>query len=131
GLYWLAVAAVTYFGFLKKGCICPVGSIQNICLGLFNPQFAVPLFVVAVFALPLVFALIYGRVFCSGVCPLGAMQEILLVKPLKVPRPLEAALGLLRYVYLGVAVLYASLGTTFLICKYDPFVGFFRMFAPQ
>ena len=31
------------------------------------------------------------------------------------------------FVYLGVAVLYAATGTAFVICEYDPFVGFFRM----
>ena len=37
---------------------------------------AVPLAVVAFFALPLVFALFFGRTFCAAVCPLGAVQEL-------------------------------------------------------
>ena len=48
------------------------------------------------------------------------------VRPVKVAVWLEHALGLLAYVYLGLAVLYAATGTAFVICEYDPFVGFFR-----
>lgn len=131
GLYWLAAGAVAYFGFYKKGCVCPIGSIQNVCLALFNDSYTMPLFVLAVFVLPLFFALLFGRVFCSGVCPLGALQELALIRPLRVPKSLDAVLGLARYFYLGLGVLYAALGSSFLICKYDPFVGFFRMFAPM
>jgi NAD-dependent dihydropyrimidine dehydrogenase PreA subunit len=39
-------------------------------------------------------------------------------------------LGLLPYIYLGLAVLYAVTKTDFIICRYDPFVGIFRMDAP-
>jgi NosR/NirI family transcriptional regulator, nitrous oxide reductase regulator len=38
-------------------------------------------------------------------------------------------LGLLAFIYLGAAVLFAVTGTAFVICRYDPFVGFFRMNA--
>jgi ferredoxin len=46
-----------------------------------------------------------------------------------VPRPLAHALSLVPYLYLGFAVLYAAAGAGFLICRYDPFVGFFRFGA--
>jgi len=44
-----------------------------------------------------------------------------------VPRWLESGLRLLAYAYLGVAILFAATGSAFLICRYDPFVGFFRL----
>jgi ferredoxin len=47
----------------------------------------------------------------------------------QVPRPLEHVLGLIPYVYLGVTVLGVVTGAGFLICRYDPFVGFFRLGA--
>ena len=72
------------------------------------------------------FTLFFGRTFCAAVCPLGAVQELVAVRPVKVPRWLDQALGLLAYVYLGAAVMFAATGTAFLICRYDPFVGFFR-----
>ena len=52
-----------------------------------------------------------------------------LLKPLRVPRWLDQALGLLRYFYLGLAVLFAAMGAAYVICRYDPFVSFFRMSA--
>jgi NosR/NirI family transcriptional regulator, nitrous oxide reductase regulator len=81
------------------------------------------------FALPLVAALFFGRVFCSSVCPLGAVQDVVLFKPLQVPPWLEAGLGMLAHAYLAAAVVFAAAGSEFLICSYDPFVGFFRRSA--
>jgi polyferredoxin len=89
----------------------------------------VPLSVVLFFALPLAFALLFGRVFCGGVCPLGAIQDVVLIKPVRVPSWLERALRTLPWVYLGAAVLLAATDAMFIICRYDPFVGFFRMSA--
>ncbi len=45
----------------------------------------------------------------------------------RVPSWLDQALGLLAYIYLGLAVILAATGTAFVICRYDPFVGFFRL----
>ena len=41
--------------------------------------------VIAIFALPLVFTLFFGRSFCASVCPLGAVQELVAVRPVQVP----------------------------------------------
>jgi polyferredoxin len=60
---------------------------------------------------------------------LGAVQDLVLVRPLRVPRVLDESLSVLRYVYLGFAVLFAALGARYIICVYDPFVGFFRLSA--
>lgn len=127
GLLWLSVFSVLYFGFIREGCVCPVGSLQNVVAVLAQPSSLMSASVVVIFLLPLAFALYAGRVFCSGVCPLGAIQELVLVKPLRVPVWIEQSVGLLRYVVLGVAVLLAALGSFFLICRYDPFVPLFRL----
>ena len=34
GLFLLSAASIGYFGFFRKGCICPIGSIQNVALAL-------------------------------------------------------------------------------------------------
>jgi len=107
-----------------------VGSIQNVSLAIARPEYVLPFTVVLIFALPLLFALIFGRVFCAGVCPLGALQEIVLVKPVRLPRWLAEALGVLPFVYLGAAVLFAATNTMFIVCRYDPFVPFFRLAGP-
>ena len=90
-------------------------------------SYAVPLGVTAFFVLPLVFALFAGRTFCAAVCPHGALQDLVLLKPVKVPPWLEQALSVLPYIYLGAGVLFAATGSAFIICQYDPFVPIFRM----
>ena len=69
---------------------------------------------------------LFRRTFCAAVCPLGAIQEVVAIRSVQVPRWLDHALGLLSYVYLGAAVLFAATGTAFVICRFDPFVAFFR-----
>lgn len=128
-LVGLNIAALTYFGFYREGCICPIGSIQNVTVALADPQYGIPIVAIAMFFLPLIVALFFGRAFCGGACPLGAMQELVLLRPVQVPRRLDQALGLLKYVYLGLAITFAlkpALTRDFLICRFDPFVGFFR-----
>jgi NosR/NirI family transcriptional regulator, nitrous oxide reductase regulator len=127
GLMALSVFSVLYFGFYRKGCICAIGSLQNVSLALADRGYAVPLGVVAFFVLPLVFSLFAGRAFCAGVCPHGALQDLILLKPVKVPAWLEQGLSILPYIYLGAGVLFAATGSAFIICEYDPFVPIFRM----
>ena len=76
GLIWMSVFSLAYFGFYRQGCICSVGSVQNVSLALFNDGYSIPLTALLFFIIPLLFALAYGRVFCAGVCPLGAIQEL-------------------------------------------------------
>lgn len=127
GLFWLGLFSIGYFGFWRKGCICAIGSPQNIALGLFDSAYAVPITVTAFFALPLVVALLAGRSFCAGVCPHGALQDLVLVKPLRVPAWMEHGLGLLPFILLGAGVWLATTGSIFLFCQYDPFVPLFRL----
>ena len=129
GLFLLTVASVAWFGFWREGCICSIGAIQNVTLAVFDRTYVVPMVAVAFFALPLIFTLFFGRTFCAAVCPLGAIQELVALRPVKVPAWLDHTLGLLAYVYLGLAVLFAATGTAFVICRYDPFIGLFRLSA--
>ena len=130
GMVWLSVFSLLYFGFYREGCICPIGSIQNVTLAFFDPLYSVPLTVLLFFLLPLIFSLFYGRVFCAGACPLGAIQDLLVVKHTSAPPWINRTLGFIPYIYLSLAVLFAATGTDFIICRYDPFVGFFRMDGP-
>ena len=127
GLFALMIVCLLYFGFYKQGCVCPIGSIQNVTLSLFNTNYALPLTVLIFFIVPLVFALFFGRVFCSSVCALGAIQDLVVFKPINLPRKLTVGLSMIPYVYIAVAVTFAATNTGFLICRYDPFIGFFRL----
>jgi len=128
-IFLLMVFALAYFGFYRKGCVCSVGAIQNVGLALFNPAYVIPVSVIVFFVLPLVFALFYGRTFCAAVCPLGVIQDAVVLKPTNVPEWLASLLGVFPYIYLGLAVLFAATGAGFIICQYDPFIGFFRFGA--
>ena len=130
GVLWLSVFTLLYFGFYREGCICSIGSIQNITLAFFDPVYKISLTVLLFFLLPLVFALFFGRAFCAGACPMGAIQDLLVFDPVSIPSWIRKTLSFIPYIYLGLAVLYAATGTDFIICRYDPFVGFFRMDAP-
>jgi len=130
GILWLSLFTLGYFGFYRLGCICPIGAIQNVSLALFDPVYKISATVLIFFLLPLIFTLFFGRTFCAGACPLGAIQDLLVINPVSVPLRVRKTLGFIPYIYLGFAVLFAATGTEFLICRYDPFVGIFRMDAP-
>ncbi len=139
----LSLFALGYFGFYRKGCICPIGSIQNVALSLVDSRYMISFGVIAFFFIPLLAALLFGRVFCGGACPIGAVQDLVLLRALKVPEKLDRALRLLPFLYLGVAVVFAAWGAhfsigpwqfqsgrRFIICEWDPFVGIFRIGGP-
>ena len=126
GLLALSVFSLLYFGFYQKGCVCSIGSVQDVTLAVFNSGYVVPLTTLAFFLLPLVFALFFGRTFCAAVCPMGAIQDLTLLKPVKTPEWLDRALGALPFVYLGAGILFAATGSAFIICEYDPFVALYR-----
>jgi polyferredoxin len=143
GMVALSIGAVAYFGFYRKGCICPIGAIQNVTLSLVDSHYLISVGVVLFFFLPLASALLFGRIFCGGVCPLGAVQDLVLLRPARVPRKLDQALRLVPYLYLSLAVVAAGWGLhlkfgawhwqtarRFLICEWDPFIGLFRISGP-
>ncbi|MGF7138293.1 4Fe-4S binding protein [Roseimarinus sediminis] len=129
GILWLSVFSLLYFGFYREGCVCSIGAIQNVTLTLFDPAYAISIPILLFFLLPLLFSLFFGRVFCAAACPLGAIQDLVIIKPITLPAWLNKALGFIPYIYLGLAVLMAATASDFIICRFDPFVGFFRMGA--
>ncbi|MBT3377277.1 MAG: 4Fe-4S binding protein [Lentisphaerae bacterium] len=127
GVVAVGVFSVAFFGFIREGCICPVGAVQNIAAGVFLPGTVLPWTIVAFFVLPLLFALFVGRVFCAGVCPLGAVQELLVLRPVQLPRWLQSGLSVIPLTLLACAVWFAGTGTALPVCRLDPFVAFFRL----
>jgi len=114
---------------MARAKIFPIGSIQNVVVALTDARARIPIVVTATFFLPLLVAIFFGRAFCGGVCPLGGIQELVVLRPVRVPRRLDQALGWLKYVYLLLAIWFAiqpAAQRDFLICRFDPFVGFFR-----
>jgi ferredoxin len=128
-VFWVSVISLAYFGFYREGCVCSIGAIQNVSLAIFNSTYVIPITAIAFFLLPLIFTLFFGRTFCGGVCPFGAMQDLVAFRPQKLGVRLNSVLGLIPYIYLGLAILFAATGSDFIICRYDPFVGIFRFDA--
>jgi ferredoxin len=126
----IGLISLLYLGFLYKGCVCSVGSIQNVFLGILDPAYPVSFHVVVVFFLPLITALFWGRLFCGATCPFGVIQDLIIWKPVRVPAVLDRCLRLVPFAVLGAALAFAACGGGFLICRYDPFVPFFRLSGP-
>ena len=126
-IYSMSLVSVAYFGFFRSGCVCSVGSIQNVVTAVVNPDYHLPWYVFLLFLLPILFALLCGRVFCAGVCPLGALQELVNIKHFRLARSVSAALSVIPWVYLAFTILYAATRSQFLICRLDPFIGIFRL----
>lgn len=127
GILGLSAFSLLYFGFYREGCVCAIGSVQNVALALGGDGYGLPLAVGVFFAAPLVVALFFGRAFCAAVCPHGALQDLALVRPVEVPKWLEHGLGVVPFLFLGAGVAFAATGAAFVICRYDPFVPIFRM----
>jgi len=122
-----SVISVAYFGFFRYGCVCSIGAVQNVALSLADSSHVVPLFVLLLFILPIIFTLFFGRVFCAGVCVFGALQELVNVKNYRLSKTVTSVLGIFPWIYLGFAVLFAVTNSRFIICRFDPFVGIFRL----
>lgn len=130
GVLLFSLLCLGWFGFVRRGCVCPVGAVQNVAEAMWNGG-GLPWFVAAIFVLPLFATLLYGRVFCGAVCPLGALQDLFIIRPQRVPRAVDAVLRLVPLGVLALGVVAAVNGAGYLICQWDPFVGLFRRSAPM
>jgi ferredoxin len=126
GVLVLSLFSLAYFGFYRQGCICAIGAPQNVALALFDSNYALPIAAAVFFFAPLITSLLAGRTFCAAVCPHGAIQDLVLLRPTRVPAWIEQSLGLLPFIFLGAGLAFAATGTAFVVCRYDPFVPLFR-----
>ena len=125
-IFLVSIFSVLYYGLFRTGCICSIGSVQNVALALADSGYKMPLVVLFLFLLPLVFTFFFGRVFCAGVCPMGALQELVNVRNFRISRAVSSALSIIPWIYLSFAILYAATRSQFIICRFDPFIGIFR-----
>jgi ferredoxin len=126
-VFIVSIISVLYFGFFRSGCVCSIGAVQNVALALTDNSYSIPVFVFLVFILPIIFTFLFGRVFCAGVCPFGALQELVNIRNFRLSKAVSAVLGMIPWVYLIFALLYAVTRSQFIICRFDPFVGIFRI----
>ena len=50
-IFALMIFSLIYFGFYRKGCVCPIGATQNVVLSFFDADYAVPIVVLIFFLL--------------------------------------------------------------------------------
>ena len=55
----VSVVSVAYFGFFRSGCVCSVGSIQNVVLALTDSSYHLPWYVLCLFIIPLLAAVLF------------------------------------------------------------------------
>lgn len=73
----------------------------------------------------IVITLIFGRVYCSFLCPLGTLQDIFIAFSRKIgwrkSHAFQKPRNLLRYSLLGTVIITASLGSMSLLSLFDPY----------
>ena len=88
---------------------------------------------VAGFIFILVLNVLFGRVYCSTVCPLGILQDIISYLAKRIRRKKKykysEAHTILRYSFLVLPFLFLLFGSTFLINILDPYSNFGRIFS--
>lgn len=120
-LTWLAIITFVYIGFIRGGCICPMGLTTNVVMSIIDP-YQVSIIGLILFITPLIIALIAGRVFCTAGCPLGAIQHLVYKrkKDYKIPAKFNRYIRLVPVVVLFATVYFALKGT-YLGCVLDPY----------
>ena len=85
------------------------------------------------FIIILVLTLLFGRVYCSTICPLGILQDFFsfLSRKLKIRKKykLKKPYRLIRYSFLAIPVVFLIFGGIFLINLLDPYSNFGRIFS--
>lgn len=83
-----------------------------------------------------VLTLVFGRVYCSSICPMGVYQDVVAWLSKKVPKKLRKkkrrysyspAKNILRWVILGATLAAFLFGFTFLVGLLDPYGAYGRM----
>jgi polyferredoxin len=131
GIFWLSLFSLVYFGFYRDGCICAIGAIQNVALSITDPDYTISLTALSFFLVPLVATLfLEGPLRCC--LSIGVRFRTWLFLNDLLPEWLRKTLGILPRIYLpgtgGIICIVTK--TDFIICRYDPFVGIFRLNAP-
>jgi len=93
----------------------------------------VPVLAAAGFAVVLLLTALFGRVYCSVICPLGILQDVFswiakntrLIKRYK----FRKALNYLRYPLLALTVIFLLAGSIFALNLLDPYSIFGRIFS--
>lgn len=110
---------------------CPFGAVESLLTLLFTGEYLKRIYTSSFVLFGIVFALtvLFGRVFCSHLCPLGALQEwirglgrkIGIKKDLELPKQVDKYARYLKYVILFVIIFFSFQAGDLVFRAYDPF----------
>lgn len=91
-------------------------------------------FSAAGFILILILTLLFGRVYCSTICPLGIFQDVISwlsvkLRKKKWPYRFKAPHNILRYSLLALTVVFLVSGSILMLTLLDPYSNFGRFFT--
>lgn len=132
-LLFLSISHMKY-GVEKAASIdayCPYGAVESFLTKVISGEYLKRIWTSSfiLMAITLVTTFLFGRVFCSHFCPLGAIQEWLrsfgrvlgIKKNVEIPKSVDKYLRFLKYFWLVVVVYYSyQIGDLF-FRNYDPY----------
>ncbi len=118
--------------------LCPLGGLETLPYLIRSGVYLehISSFNIGIMTALIILTLLFGRMFCSYICPLGSLQEWFanLGKHLglrkKVPEPLEQVLNKLKYIVLVVIIAGTYSIAELVFRKYDPFYALFHLASP-
>jgi len=123
-----------YFGFWLKNIFCPLKTFQIMFID--GGKIAANLVLFLFFLLPIILALLWGRIYCLWLCPLGAFQEFinkgkntLKCKCLKNIYFKSKTAGKIKYLILATVVTLLLILRKPILCGLDPFGALFGRFV--
>ena len=130
--YFILLASIAYLGFIIGGCPCPLGALQNIILNSGGVKERLASYLLL--GIPVIAAILFGRVFCGWVCPWGAVQNFLYkketgkkAKKFDVGPRLHNVLRYGKYVSLVALIIATILTQTRVYESIDPFKALFNL----
>ncbi|NPV50785.1 MAG: 4Fe-4S binding protein [Candidatus Methanofastidiosum sp.] len=124
--YFALAVSLIYLGFIRGGCLCVVGSLQQLSLYAIGAIKGNYLYWLMLFFLPIGFSILFGRIFCGYACPIGAWQQLMsgigsrLIK-FRMPQRLDKFLKYIKYIFAALIVIVAISTRYPFFQKIDPF----------
>jgi len=130
--YLILLASLAYLGFIIGGCPCVLGSLQNMILRFPEIKYYLPTYLQV--GIPVVATIIFGRVFCGWVCPMGAVQYFIFKKEIgKKSKNIDAGpllhniLRYGKYLVLAALIVIVPITKTTIFASIDPFKALFNL----
>jgi len=126
--YLFLLSSLIFLGFYAGGCSCSVGAVMKFFYYLFYEHDKLIIASILIL-IPVLSTLLFGRVFCGYVCPLGALQEFTAVrdKLIKIGPRTENVFKILRIILIVVIILISIIKHELIYTKYFPFKAIFNI----